>query len=209
MLEYLEIAQNIIILLFSLVIHENAHARVAYYLGDPTARNAGRFSLNPLNHIHWLGLLLPLILSFMKLPPVGFANPVEVCVENFKHPKLYNILVALAGPLSNFLLALMAAILYNRLSFLPQITFIVVNKFLVNFCVVNLLLCLFNAIPIPPLDGSRIYTSFIDHKKFKTLSFIEGVGFTLIILLLDNKKFAQSFQSLLKTIIETMEYLSG
>ncbi|MFK7973273.1 MAG: site-2 protease family protein [Rickettsiaceae bacterium] len=209
MLEYLEIIENIVILIFSLVIHENAHARVAYYLGDPTARNVGRFSLNPLKHIEWSGLLLPFILSFMKLPPVGFAKPVPVCIQNFKHPTLYNILVALAGPASNLLLAFIAIILYNRLSFLPQTTFIVVNTFLVNFCIINLLLCIFNAIPIPPLDGSRIYTSFIDHRKIKIHICLEYIGFATIILLLGNKQFTQYFNSLLIYLISIMEYFSG
>lgn len=205
MIEYLEILQNIVILLFSLVIHENAHARIAYFLGDPTSKYAGRFSLNPLDHIDLVGLILPLILALMHLPVIGAAKPVVVDISNFKHPRFYNILVALAGPLSNFLLATIAILLYNRLSFLPHGIFLSTNQFLINFTIINLLLFMFNLLPIPPLDGSRLYTSFISRENNQI---IEWSGLILIIFLLGNTKFQEYFQSSLRYIMRMLEYIS-
>lgn len=207
MIEYLEILQNIVILIFSLVIHENAHARVAYYLGDPTSKNDERFSLNPIKHIHWLGLLLPIILSLMHIKPIGFAKPVMVDARNFKHPRFYNILVALAGPISNLLLAAIAIMIYTHYtsrigSANSEGIFLSASKFLISFFAINLMLCFFNLIPLPPFDGSRLYMSFIDQSKVKTLGLIEGVGFGLIIFFLSYDKTAKYF-------LHFLEYIAG
>lgn len=208
MIEYLEILQNIVILIFSLVIHENAHARVAYYLGDPTSKNDERFSLNPIKHIHWLGLLLPVILSLMHIKPIGFAKPVMVDARNFKHPRFYNILVALAGPISNLLLATIAIMIYTRIgSANAEGILFSASKFLTNFFAINLMLCFFNLLPIPPFDGSRLYTSFIDQTKVKTHGFIEGVGFALVIFMLSNDKISSYFLHLLEYIAGFMQIL--
>ena len=208
MIEYLEILQNIVILIFSLVIHENAHARVAYYLGDPTSKNDERFSLNPIKHIHWLGLLLPIILSLMQNMLIGFAKPVMVDTRNFKHPRFYNILVALAGPISNLLLAAIAIMIYTRIgSANTEGILLSASKFLISFFAINLILCFFNLIPLPPFDGSRLYMSFIDQSKIKTLGFIEGVGFALVIFLLSYDETSKYFLYLLEYVAEVMEKL--
>lgn len=207
--DILNIIQTVIILVFSLVIHENAHARVAYYLGDPTAKYQGRFSLNPLKHMQLAGLLLPLILSLLKLPPIGFAKPVIVNTENFKYPAFYNILVAIAGPLSNLLMAFIAIALYNKLTFLDDFGISGGNEFLLKFSVINLVLFLFNSLPIPPLDGSRIYTSFISKNNTNLLIIIEAVGFGIVILLLRNDRFSEYFTFILQSIITSMAQLVG
>ncbi|MDP5082810.1 MAG: site-2 protease family protein [Rickettsiaceae bacterium] len=208
MTEYLEIVQNIVILIFSLVIHENAHARVAYYLGDPTSKNNERFSFNPIKHIHWLGLILPVILALMHIKPIGFAKPVMVDTRNFKHPRFYNILVALAGPISNLFLATIAIMIYTRLgSENTEGVLFSTSNFLISFFAINLMLCLFNLIPLPPCDGSRLYTSFIDQRSVKIHSFIEGAGFVLIICMLSNDRIFSYFLHFLGYIAELMEKL--
>jgi Zn-dependent protease len=151
---------SITILIFSLVIHENAHARIAYLLGDPSAKYAGRFSFNPMNHLNWTGTLLPIILYLSNLPVLGFANPVPAEIRNFRCPKRDICLVALAGPLSNLVLAFLGALLYDKLSFLSDILLASCNELFFNLIITNLLLCFFNLLPIPPLDGSRVLMCF-------------------------------------------------
>lgn len=151
-----------IIFVFSLVIHEIAHARTAYYLGDPTAKNMGRFSPNPLKHISLIGILLPIGLYLAGMPMFGFAKPVPYNPVYFKQPKRDMILVGLAGPLSNFLLAVLI-LLILRIFQAYSITYF--NNILWYMLVVNLVLCFFNLIPVPPLDGSIIYMSSIINKN--------------------------------------------
>lgn len=153
------------ICIFSLVIHEVAHARTAYYLGDPTAKNMGRLSLNPLKHIPLIGILIPIVLYLVDIPMFGFAKPVPYNPIYFKKPKLHMILVGLAGPLSNFLFAILTLLILVifHTYFTPYL-----NNIILNTIIMNLVLCFFNLIPIPPLDGSILYMSSIIHKKIKS-----------------------------------------
>jgi len=175
------------IFLFSLVIHENTHARVAYYLGDSTAKDMGRFSFNPLKHVTLAGLLLPIGLYFINAPIFGFAKPVIYNPSSFKNPKMDMILVGLAAPFANFILAVIACLLYNRLSILPETPLLYFNKICANMLIVNLLLCIFNLIPIPPLDGSIVYMSTIIDKNLKLAQKFEhyglGILFSLLIMM--------------------------
>ena len=150
------------IFVFSLVIHEIAHARTAYYLGDSTAKNMGRFSPNPLKHISLIGILLPIGLYFAGMPMFGFAKPVPYNPIYFKQPKRDMIFVGLAGPLSNFLLAILTLLV---LGIFQAYSITYFNNILGYMLVVNLVLCFFNLIPIPPLDGSIIYMSSIINKN--------------------------------------------
>ncbi len=187
MLTTIEFIGYISILLFSLVIHENTHARVAYYLGDSTAKDMGRFSFNPIKHITLAGVLLPIGLYLINAPIFSFAKPVIYNPASFKNPKRDMIIVGLAAPFSNFILAVIACILYNRISILPEASLLYFNKFCANMLIVNLLLCVFNLIPIPPLDGSIVFMSTIINRKPKLAQKIEqygaGILFSLLIIM--------------------------
>lgn len=160
--------------LFCLTVHELSHGLVAYRLGDPTAKNAGRLTLNPIRHIDILGLAL------MITAKVGWAKPVPVDSRNFKNPKGGMALTALAGPLSNFILAWVLLTVSGgliriapRLSWsLPEGVFWFLYHlidFLVNAAVLSVGLGVFNLFPIPPLDGSKILFSFFPDKIYYTI----------------------------------------
>lgn len=174
------------VFLFSLIIHEIAHARMAYYLGDSTAKDMGRFSFNPLKHLSLIGILVPILLCLMQLPIISFAKPVMFKESAFKRPKIDMILVGLAGPISNFILAALGYLLYNRLSILPEAALLYFNKFLLAMVSINLVLCAFNLIPIPPLDGSMIYMSTLIDKKPAIVQKLRdyGVGVILSLVLI-------------------------
>ena len=143
------------VILFSLTIHEYAHALVAYRLGDDTAKRQGRLSLNPLVHLDLLGTLLLFIVHF------GWAKPVPVDPRNFRNPKKDMLLVALAGPVSNILTAIAAAVIlkavFENFAAIPLGSGVdVAVRMLVWFIYIGIVLAVFNMIPVPPLDGSRV-----------------------------------------------------
>lgn len=155
-------------LLIGLVVHESAHAFVAYLLGDRTAREQGRISLNPLNHIDPFGTVaLPLLMLLAGGPVFAFAKPVPVYLGNLRHPKRDEVLVSLAGPASNLLLAVLAALIMRGVGTADATAGMgeVAPGYLVYFLYIaifmNLSLCFFNLIPLPPLDGSSILVPFL------------------------------------------------
>ena len=178
-------------LIIAIVIHESAHALAAYLLGDRTARSRGRVSLNPLNHIDPFGtVILPLLMLAAGGPVFAFAKPVPVYLGNLKHPKRDEVLVALAGPVSNILLACLAAVLIRLLLGLSYRTPIglvgisyVVN-FLFTFLTVNLSLAFFNLIPLPPLDGSSILVPFLRGRALQTYYEIQRYAMPILIVVL-------------------------
>lgn len=144
------------ILLFSLVFHEYAHAYVAYKLGDKTAKNLGRLTLNPLAHIDPIGGLMVLFVGF------GWAKPVPVNAYNLKDPRKDMMKIAAAGPIANIILAILGGILFQSSDTqILQVAFYV-------FTQINVALALFNMIPVSPLDGSQILSGLLvkDHPKF-------------------------------------------
>lgn len=151
--------------LLCLTVHELCHGATAYALGDPTAKEEGRLTLNPIKHIDPLGLLL------MITAHVGWAKPVPVDMRCFKHPKRGMALTALAGPASNFILAWVFLLLYNLLAHLfagaawdSWVAYAAI--FLANAAVLSVGLGVFNLFPIPPLDGSRILFAFLPDKLY-------------------------------------------
>lgn len=177
-------------LIVGIVIHESAHALAAYVLGDKTARSLGRVSLNPLAHIDPFGtVLLPLLMLAAGGPVFAFAKPVPVYLNNLKHPKRDELLVALAGPLSNALLALAAALIgYVLLPTLagqaPMNLLYSLFSFFMTFIVVNLSLAFFNLIPLPPLDGSSILVPFLKGKALREYYRIQQYAMPILLVIL-------------------------
>jgi Zn-dependent protease len=173
------------ILLVSVILHEVAHGIVADELGDPTARLAGRLTLNPIPHIDPFGsILLPAALLFFGSPFIfGAAKPVPVNYQNLRNFKRDMILVALAGPLTNFILAIMAGIVWRIFPNISEVG----SNLLLQIIQLNLVLGVFNLIPIPPLDGSKILASifgYVDRNIMYWVLELERFGFILIFLLL-------------------------
>mgnify|MGYP000181486787 FL=1 len=188
-IDYLWLLKTIPAVIIGLTIHELAHAYTAYKLGDMTAKNDGRLTFNPLKHIDPLGFILIVIAGFGWAKPVGF-NP-----DNLKNKHRDEILISLAGPFSNFLLAILFLIVARMLFFLPYFhgtpTGLVVVNLLVLWAVINFGLFVFNLLPIPPLDGSHVYTTFLKEINPKLLQnmYMYGTwGLLLIILIQSNTK---------------------
>ncbi len=153
-------------LLFSLCVHEWAHARIALMKGDTLALQEGRLSLNPLVHMDWIGTLcLPLISIFTGLPVFGWAKPVPVDIYRLKDPKNDLFWIALAGPLSNLCLSVISGFLliglYATARYFSLFSLNILIMTLEIFVYLNLLLCFFNLIPLHPLDGGKVFARFL------------------------------------------------
>ena len=177
---YLEnLLLQIIPALLCIMIHEICHGAAAYALGDRTAATQGRLSLNPLHHIDWFGLLMLAIFHF------GWARPVSVDIRNFKHPKRDMALTALAGPASNFVLAALAlflfGLLFRSLNGKRVGTFML--DLLNNMAYLSVSLGLFNLIPFPPLDGSKVLFAFLPDRAYIQVMRMERYGMMVLILL--------------------------
>jgi len=167
----------------ALVVHEYAHGYVAYKLGDNTAKHMGRLTFNPLAHIDMFGtIILPLLLIINRSPVVfGYAKPVPVNFFNLRNPKKDMIWVGLAGPAANFAAAAIA-FLFLASGFIPNLG---LAEFILKIMVINIVLGVFNLIPIPPLDGSRILMGLLPKKLAELYSRITPLhGMIILILLL-------------------------
>ena len=176
------IAINAIPLIFAITIHEAAHGYAARYFGDNTAYMLGRVSLNPIKHIDPVGtILIPLMLILASSPfLIGYAKPVPVNFGRLRNPRIDSIWVALAGPGSNFIQALIWAIL-----FIALIGFGVDERFLLAMSQAgitwNLVLLVFNLFPLPPLDGGRILSSLLPARQSIALGKLEPWGFFIVL----------------------------
>lgn len=170
-------------LLIAITFHEAAHAFAARRLGDDTAYDLGRVSFNPLKHIDPFGtVLLPGILLLSQAPFLfGYAKPVPVNFRNLRNPRLGMVWVALAGPATNIALALLAALAFHALPLAPAETAKWLADNLKNALVINVLLAVFNMLPIPPLDGGRVAVGLLPNVLAYPLSRLEPWGMLILI----------------------------
>lgn len=181
----MDIVIILLIILGSVILHELSHGLVAYWLGDRTAKDAGRLTLNPIKHIDpFMSILVPMILYLMRAPVFGGAKPVPINSRSLKWHEWGMALVALAGPLTNFLIAFIAfliarfsGILYGFSGELPLFIF-------KEIIFINLGFMLFNLIPIPPLDGSRLLYAIAPDAVRNVMMNMERYGFIIIYLLI-------------------------
>ena len=205
----LNIALSLIAIFSAIVLHEVAHGYMALRLGDPTARSLGRLTLNPLAHIDPIGtILVPVVLAVIGAPLFGWAKPVPINPRNFRNPFKGMLFVALAGPGTNVVLALGAAVVGHLLLLLvPDTLNLATPTFATNVVVAlfsllgyvvlyNLFLATLNMIPIPPLDGSRVLTYFLPTEGRRIMLSLERYGFFIFAGLLYLGVFDGAFSAL-------------
>lgn len=181
------IATWLIPLVIAIVFHEVSHGLVANALGDPTAKRRGRLSFNPIKHVDPFGtVLLPMVLAVSGAPVFGWAKPVPVVSQRLRNPRYHMILVALAGPGMNLLLAVIAAILFAGVAAAdPQgLAWVFIIQNLVNFMVINVFLAIFNLIPLPPFDGGHVVEGLLPRRLAVHFAKLRRFGFPLLIVLL-------------------------
>lgn len=173
-------------ILLALTVHEFAHGYVAYRFGDPTAMNQGRLTLNPLKHLDPLGTLAFFIIK------IGWAKPVPVNPNYFKNPRRDMLWVALAGPAVNFILAIVSALCTKMVWFIAasipysamaEAILVPLNQVLIASVWINLVLCIFNFLPIPPLDGSKILAGLLPPDLARSYASVERYGFVILMVL--------------------------
>lgn len=180
-----------VVLIASLSVHEAAHAWTAHRLGDPTAERLGRLSLNPVVHVDPIGtLLFPLIAMLTNLPLIGWAKPVPVDPRFLKHPKRDFAIIAAAGPASNVVMAVIGAVI---LAVIPGIApgdiagravMAPLFQLLLLFVYINVLLALFNMIPVPPLDGGNVLMGVLPHAGARVVEQLRPYGFLILYALM-------------------------
>jgi len=172
-------------IIFAVTFHEAAHGFVAYRLGDDTAARAGRLTLNPLAHVDPFGtVLLPALLLLTRTGFLfGYAKPVPVNFGRLRHPRWDSVLVALAGPGTNVLLAIISALLFYLVDYVPRgvSNWLALN--LRNSLNVNIVLCVFNMLPFPPLDGGRVAVGILPRFLARPLAQVEPYGMLILMLL--------------------------
>jgi Zn-dependent protease len=179
----------IVPLTIAIVFHEVAHGLTARHFGDMTAAKAGRLSLNPIRHVDPVGTVgLPLILAVTGAPVFGWAKGVPVRADRLRNPRWHMVLVALAGPASNILLALVGALLIGGLLRAGVVGDGAVIRFLAenldNFIIINLFLAVFNMLPLPPFDGSRVLAGFLPPALARPFQRLDRYGLMIMLALL-------------------------
>ncbi len=180
----------VIPVLFAITLHEVSHGLVARRFGDRTAELLGRLTLNPIKHIDPVGsVAVPLILTFLNLPPFGWARPIPVNARNLQNPKRDMVLVAVAGPASNLIMAsLWTAAFVIALGLRASEPLLGLRQFLLSMAQIgisfNVLLAIFNLLPIPPLDGGRVLRGLVPEAVGRKLDALEPYGLIIVMALL-------------------------
>lgn len=175
-----------LVLLFSLTIHESAHALAASRLGDSTARLLGRVSLNPAVHVDPVGtILFPVLAAIARMPMIGWAKPVPVNVRRLAHPRRDCMIIAAAGPASNLMLAIVSAVALRWVPLSPSSVGALdltgpLATLVARGVEINLLLALFNMVPIPPLDGGTVLAGVLPGRAADRLDSLRPYGFLII-----------------------------
>lgn len=200
-------AGSIVILLFSIILHEVMHGLAALYYGDHTAEKAGRLTLNPIPHIDPIGsLLLPAMGLLFGGAIFGWAKPVPVNPLNFRNIRQGELVVSLAGVTANFFLAIVAAILFHLLG--NNFYYPTFSNLMSNAVQINLLLAVFNLIPIPPLDGSKVVMTFLPPHLELSYRRLEQYGFMILIFLFFTP-LGIPLRILIFTVINTLRSILG
>lgn len=175
----------LLIVLVSVILHELAHGVVAYWLGDHTAKDAGRLTFNPIKHIDpFMSILVPVVLYILKAPVFGGAKPVPVNYRNLKWHEWGMALVAIAGPLTNFLIAFVAFLIGHFTGLIYGSGGEVLNFIFTELIYINLGFMLFNLIPIPPLDGSRVLYAIAPDFIRQLLASMERYGVIIVYVMI-------------------------
>lgn len=202
-LEHVDILFQLIVFLFAISVHESAHAWMANRCGDPTARMLGRITLNPIKHIDLFGtIILPAIAILAHIPVLGWAKPTPVDPRNFKNPVRDDILTSVVGPISNFLVAGAALVILITVKLTSAFGAQIVSgipagmvplqspSFLVPLCffvyellVINVVLAVFNLIPVPPLDGSHVLRHFLPESARRTYDMVGWIALLALVYL--------------------------
>lgn len=196
-----------LVLFTAVPVHECAHAWVAEKMGDDTGRKQGRITLNPFAHLTLWGSLMMILVGF------GWGKPVMVDSRNFKNPKKGMVLTSLAGPASNFIMAFLSMIVYKVLAFLSfakdSSTFDMLATVFVYITLINISLAVFNFLPIPPLDGSKIFNAILPEKWYFTIMKYENFIFIALIILVYSGLLDKPLSFLQDKVIDVMLFLTG
>jgi Zn-dependent protease len=181
------VATWLIPLIIAIVFHEVSHGLVASMLGDPTARERGRLTFNPIKHVDLVGtVILPMVLAVSGAPIFGWAKPVPVVARRLRNPRFHMVLVALAGPGMNLLLAVVAAMLLAGLVAIAPtgLLWAFIGQNLLNFLAINVFLAVFNLIPLPPFDGGHVVQGLLPRDLAKHYAKLNRYGLLLLVMLL-------------------------